>query len=85
VTIFITAVVPRRRSTKKLIDALNANAGLTGFGLLIAAVIQTFQYRLDLYHAIFVLHIVYFLGIIVYFSGALFQGSLSPAFLLTVI
>ncbi|KAH9011989.1 hypothetical protein EDB84DRAFT_988567 [Lactarius hengduanensis] len=69
VTIFITAVIPRRRSTEKLIDALNANAGITGFGLLIAAIIQTFQNRLDLYHAIFVLHIVYFLGLIVYFSG----------------
>ncbi|KAH9017560.1 hypothetical protein EDB85DRAFT_662304 [Lactarius pseudohatsudake] len=46
VTIFITVVIPRRRSTEKLIDALNANAGITGFGLLIAAIIQTFQNRL---------------------------------------
>jgi len=68
-TVLITAVIPRRRSTEKLLDALNANAGVTGFALLIAAIIQTFQGRLDLYHAIFVLNIVYFLGLIVYFSG----------------
>ncbi|KAH9175723.1 hypothetical protein EDB89DRAFT_1903552 [Lactarius sanguifluus] len=65
VTVFITAVIPWRRSTERLINALNANAGLrvTGFGLLIAVIIQTFQNRLDLYHAIFMLHIMYFLGV----------------------
>jgi len=52
------------------IDALNVNAGLTGFGLFITASILTFQKRLDLYHAIIVLYIVYFLGLVVYFSGA---------------
>jgi hypothetical protein len=71
VTILITALIARRRSTEKLLDALNANAGVTGFGLLITAIIQTFQKRLDLYHAIFVLHVVYFLGLFAYFSGAL--------------
>jgi len=70
VTTFITAVIPRRRSTEKLIDALNVNAGLTGFGLFITASILTFQKRLDLYHAIIVLYIVYFLWLVVYFSGA---------------
>ncbi|KAI0248953.1 hypothetical protein BJV78DRAFT_1156176 [Lactifluus subvellereus] len=68
-TIFITAAVPRRRSTQKLIDALNVNAGVTGFSLLITAIMQTLQNRLDLYHAIFVSYIVYYLALIVYFSG----------------
>jgi len=58
-----------------------ADCQATGFGL-IAAIIQTFQNRRNLYYAIFVPHIVDFLGIVVYFSGALFQGSFSPAVLL---
>ncbi|KAI9454676.1 hypothetical protein BJY52DRAFT_713919 [Lactarius psammicola] len=76
VTIFIVAVLPRRPSTEKLIDTLNVNAGLTCFGLLIAAIIQTFQNRLDLYHAIFVLYFVNFLGTIVYCSG-IFKWTLT--------
>jgi hypothetical protein len=71
VTIFITAVVPRRPSTEKLIDALNVNAAITGFGLLITAILRTFHNRLDLYHAIFVSYMTYYLAFIVYFSGVL--------------
>jgi hypothetical protein len=70
-TIFITAALPRRRSTERLIDALNMNAGIIGFSLLITAILQTIQKRLDLFHAIFVTFVTYYLALIVYFSGAL--------------
>ena len=66
------------RWAAKLLDSLNANAGLTSFSLLVTAIIQTFQKKLDLYHAIFVLHIIYSLGVIVYLSGALARLQRSP-------
>jgi hypothetical protein len=53
------------------LDALHTNAGLTGFGLLITAIVQTFRKKLDLFHAILVLHIIYSLGLILYLSGEL--------------
>jgi hypothetical protein len=42
-----------------------------GFGLFMTAVIETIREGLDLYHALFVLNIVYFLGAMVYYTGAL--------------
>ncbi|KAH9966327.1 hypothetical protein BGW80DRAFT_1562916 [Lactifluus volemus] len=63
-TIFITAALPRRRSTERLIDALNMNAGIIGFSLLITAILQTIQKRLDLFHAIFVTFVTYYLALI---------------------
>ena len=42
-----------------------------GFGLFVTTIILTFQNWLDLYHAIVVLYIGYFLALVVYFSGAL--------------
>jgi hypothetical protein len=74
-TIFITAALPRRRSTERLIDALNMNAGIIGFSLLLTAILQTIQNRLDLFHAIFVTYVTYHLALIVYFSGALTRFS----------
>jgi len=75
VTIFITAVISLQRISwtwkEKLLNDLWANAGLMGFGLFITAVIQTVRESLDLYHAIFVLNILYFLGAIVYFPAML--------------
>lgn len=67
----ITAGCPRKPWAVKTLEALNANAGLTGFGLLITAIVQTFRKQLDLYHAILVLHMIYSLGLILYLSGEL--------------
>ena len=64
------AVIPRKRSTEKLLGALNANAGVANFGFLITAIVQTIQDRLDLYHAIFATYILSYLGLFVYFSGS---------------
>jgi hypothetical protein len=69
-TFIIMAVIPRRHSTEKLLDALDANAGVASFGFLITAIIQTIQNRLDLYHAIFAVVILSYLGLFVYASGS---------------
>jgi len=74
----VTAVCPRMRWAAKLLDDLNTNAGMTGFGLHVTAIVQTVRKELDLYHAIFVLHIIYSLGIILYLSGALPRLQRSP-------
>jgi len=64
------------------LDSLITNAGVTGFGLLITAIVQTVRKQLDLYHAIFVLHMIYYLGVIVYLSGYLrnITSLFRPAF-----
>jgi hypothetical protein len=72
------SVIPRRRSTEHLLRALDANAGVANFGFLITAIIQTFQNRLDLYHAIFASFVLYYLGLFVYASGLLSQFHRSP-------
>jgi hypothetical protein len=69
-TFIIMAVIPRRHSTEKLLDALHANVGVATFGFLITAMIQTIQNRLDLYHAIFAAVILSYLGLFVYASGS---------------
>jgi hypothetical protein len=69
-TFIIMAVIPRRHSTEKLLDALHANVGVANFGFLITAIIQTIQNRLDLYHAIFAAVILSYLGLFVYASGS---------------
>jgi len=75
VTIFVTAAISLQRISwswkEKLLNDLYTNAGLTGFGLFMTAVIETIREGLDLYHALFVLNIVYFLGAMVYYTGAL--------------
>ena len=61
-TMFLLALVPQTPHTEELLNALYANAGVAGLGLLLAAIIQTAQDQLSLFHAIFILHILYFLG-----------------------
>jgi hypothetical protein len=65
------AVIPRKHSTEKLLNALDTNVGVANFGFLITAIIQTIQNRLDLYHAIFATLMLYYLGLFVYASGSL--------------
>ena len=59
---FLLALVPQTPHTEELLNALYANAGIAGLGLLLTAIIQTAQGQLSLFHAIFILHILYFLG-----------------------
>ncbi|KXN92323.1 hypothetical protein AN958_08554 [Leucoagaricus sp. SymC.cos] len=59
----IIAVLPENPLTLPLIDVCRANASMGGFALLVTAIIRTAQGKLTLYHAIFILHMLFFLGI----------------------
>ncbi|KAF8314205.1 hypothetical protein DL93DRAFT_2228034 [Clavulina sp. PMI_390] len=54
ITTFLAGIIPSR---------LCLSAGLNGFALLVTAVAQTASHKLDLYHAIIVMHQLSFLGI----------------------
>ena len=65
----LVAVIPETASTAPLLHGLITNAGISGVALLITAIIQTSKHSLSLYHAIFIIHILYFTGILVAPSG----------------
>jgi hypothetical protein len=69
VTTLLNAFIPNHPIFHPLRDVLIANAGVSGTALLITAVIQTAQHQLSLYHAIFILHMLFFLGITVSPTG----------------
>jgi hypothetical protein len=58
----LLAVIPRTPHTGELLDALYSNAGISGLGLLLTAIVQTAQNSLSLFHALFILHMLFFLG-----------------------
>ncbi len=58
----LLAIIPRTPNTEELLNSLYANAGLAGFGLLLTAIIQTGLKQLSLFEALFILHILFFLG-----------------------
>ncbi|KAF9555925.1 hypothetical protein CPC08DRAFT_711596 [Agrocybe pediades] len=63
-TTLLLAIIPRiPEVTTPLLGVLTANAGISGVGLLITAIIQTTKGELSLYHAIFIIHMLYFLGV----------------------
>ncbi|KAI9512420.1 hypothetical protein F5148DRAFT_1163185 [Russula earlei] len=61
-TMILLAIIPRTPNTKELLDTLYATAGFAGLGLLLTAIIQTASKQLTLFEALFVLHILFFLG-----------------------
>ena len=63
-TILVTAFTPEGDHTTELLDGLYKNAILYGFSLVMSAVIQTIQKQLDLYHAIFVMQIIFSLDFV---------------------
>lgn len=62
-TMLLLAFVPHTPHTKELLNVLYANTGIAGLGLLVTAVQQTASKQLSLFHAIYVQHILFFLGI----------------------
>lgn len=58
----LLAIIPRTPHTEVLLNKLYANAGIAGFGLLLTAIIQTCLNQLSLFDALFILHILFFLG-----------------------
>ncbi|PFH45976.1 hypothetical protein AMATHDRAFT_70829 [Amanita thiersii Skay4041] len=63
VTTLLLALVPNTDSTAELLQVLTSNAGISGTALLITALIETGKGQLSLYHAIFIIHALFFLGI----------------------
>ena len=65
VTIFLTAIIPwsKGRNTVRLWKELYKNAIFYGLALLITVLVQTIKGQLDLYHAIFVMHMLVFYSI----------------------
>ncbi|KAN0132133.1 hypothetical protein V8E53_010052 [Lactarius tabidus] len=59
VTILLATIIPQNKYTISLLDELYANAVFFGLAVLITVFVQTIQERLDLYHAIFVTHILF--------------------------
>ncbi|KAH9958815.1 hypothetical protein BC827DRAFT_1269263 [Russula dissimulans] len=64
VTILLSAMIPETPRTTELLDGLYQNSILYGLSLVITAVIQTLQEQLDLYHAIFVMQIIFSLNFV---------------------
>ena len=67
-------MTPENEHTTELLDGLYKNAILYGFSLVMTAVIQTIQKQLDLYHAIFVMQIIFSLDFVYAYgmAGVLF-------------
>ena len=65
----LMALIPEVDITKPLLEVLVGNAGISGLALLVTAIVQTVQNQLSLYHAIFIIHMLYFTGIMVAPSG----------------
>jgi len=64
VTILLTSITPENGHTDELLDGLYKNSVINGLSLVITAVIQTIQKQLDLYHAIFVMQIIFSLNFV---------------------
>ncbi|KAF8478156.1 hypothetical protein DFH94DRAFT_82722 [Russula ochroleuca] len=62
-TMFLLAIIPRTPITERLLNTLHITAGASSMGLLLTAIIQTAQHQLSLFHAIFILHILYSIGV----------------------
>ena len=63
VTTLLIALIPSTPYTDPLLGALFTNASINGLGLLITAIVQTAQNDLSLYPALFVQHLLFFLGV----------------------
>jgi len=64
VTILLTALTPENGRTDELLDGIYKNSVINGLSLVITAVVQTMQKQLDLYHAIFVMQILFSLNFV---------------------
>jgi len=63
-TIFLIALIPENERTTEVVNDLYENAVFYGLALVLTAVIQTLQEQLDLYHAIFVMQIIFSLNFV---------------------
>ncbi|KAI0246905.1 hypothetical protein BJV78DRAFT_1157561 [Lactifluus subvellereus] len=63
-TIFLIALIPENEHTSEVVNDLYENSVFYGLALVLTAVIQTLQEQLDLYHAIFVMQIIFSLNFV---------------------
>jgi len=61
-TILLLATIPEAASTTELVRMLYKNSVYYGLALVFTAVIQTGQGKMDLYHALFVMQIIFSLN-----------------------
>ena len=73
-TILSIALTPENDDTVELTNRLYEVCAFYGFALVLTAVIQTGKRQLDLYHAIFVMQIIFTLDF-VYINGIVFDHS----------
>ncbi|KAH9980265.1 hypothetical protein BGW80DRAFT_1274384 [Lactifluus volemus] len=62
-TLVLLAIIPVMPETEEILVGLYSMAGLAGLGLLVTAIILTAKNQLSLFDALFVFHILFFLGI----------------------
>jgi len=67
-TILIATLTREKEYTKELLSGIYKNSVINGLGILFTAVIQTLQGKLDLYHAIVVMYILFFFNIVFLFG-----------------
>ena len=60
---FLLAIIPHTPITERILNTLCLTAGASSAGLLLTAIVQTAQHQFSLFHALFILHILYSLGI----------------------
>ncbi|PFH45914.1 hypothetical protein AMATHDRAFT_51390 [Amanita thiersii Skay4041] len=84
VTTLLLALVPNTPLTAPLLSVLTSNAGISGAALLITALIETGKHQLSLYHAIFIIHALFFLGINISPTGK-YRGNLTARVLFSMI
>ena len=68
------AIIPENERTSEVVNSLYENSVYYGLALVLTAIIQTLQTQLDLYHAIFVMQIIFSLNF-VYSYGMVFDHS----------
>ncbi|KAF8341135.1 hypothetical protein F5887DRAFT_385657 [Amanita rubescens] len=74
ITMLLLAIIPEAEFTEPLLEVLVGNAGISGLSLLVTALVETAKKQLSLYHAIFIIHMLYFTGIMVVPSGK-YEGN----------
>lgn len=74
-TILLIALTPENEYTGELLDGIYKNSVINGLGLVITAVIQTIEKQLDLYHAIFVMQIIFSLNFVYGYGHRLYRSN----------
>jgi hypothetical protein len=68
VTILLAAAIPQNKYTSELLDELYINAVFYGLAILITVLVETIKRQLDLYHAIFVVHMLSCLTVLQFYG-----------------